>query len=352
MSNQRTPKQPNGGKHEGFSKYLHRMRTVFRKASSSRSGSVPRSQETSGGSGSEPSKPVPPKATTLSKATVMPKETPAPATEIAPNSVPEPTVFKHWGAIQEEKTRALFAKYGLTPEPGEWRSHNDMAVQRVAKPIRMRVRRTCHRCQTTFGPDKLCTNCQHVRCKKCPRYPAAKTHDQTATALHTILAQKDKNPTGTQRKVKEPPLTLPSRTGGQDLVRKQIKQRVRRTCHRCCTTFAPGATECNSCKHTRCKKCPRDPPKLHKYPDGYPGDAEPPEEPPARTWRKPRMRVRYSCHQCSTLYLPGQMICSDCGQEKGAETIRDPPKKPKPEPDPEVVRRVEERLAKLTISAG
>jgi hypothetical protein len=65
-------------------------------------------------------------------------------------------------------------------------------------------------------------------------------------------------------------------------------------------------------------------PKLQKYPDGYPGDAEPPAEPPARTWRKPRQRVRYTCHQCSTVYRSGQDICSSCGQEKGPETIRDP----------------------------
>ena len=154
-------------------------------------------------------------------------------------------MFKHWGAIQEEKARALFAKYGLTLEPGEWRSTTDIEVQRVAKPIRMRVRRTCHRCQTTFGIDKLCTaEAQTIS------WEARKAAERAA---------KGKEPAGAPRKVKEPPLTLPSRTGGQDLIRKEVKQRVRRTCHRCCTTFAPDATECENCKHTRCKKCPREP---------------------------------------------------------------------------------------------
>ncbi|KAE8413197.1 hypothetical protein BDV36DRAFT_269144 [Aspergillus pseudocaelatus] len=345
MSNQGPPKQPNEAKQEGFAKYLQRMRTVLRKGSSSKSESASTSQETSGQS--SPSKSAPPKTT------AAPKTTTAPAKDTTTKSGPEPTVFKHWGAIQEEKARALFAKYGLTLEPGEWRSPTDTEVQRVAKPIRMRVRRTCHRCQTTFGIDKLCTNCQHVRCKKCPRYPPHKSsHDhQNESALQTILSQKGKEPADASRKPKEPPLTLPSRTGGQDVIRKEVKQRIRRTCHRCCTTFAPDATECENCQHTRCKKCPREPAKLDKYPDGYPGDVEPPAEPPARTWKKPRLRVRYTCHKCSTMYRSGEKTCLNCGQEKCSETIRDPPKKQKPEPDPEVVRRVEERL-RVTISTG
>lgn len=65
-------------------------------------------------------------------------------------------------------------------------------------------------------------------------------------------------------------------------------------------------------------------PKLHKYPDGYPGDIEPPLEMPQRSWRKPRHRVRYTCHLCSTLYRSGERHCSGCGQEKGPHTIRDP----------------------------
>ncbi|KAE8132665.1 hypothetical protein BDV38DRAFT_287583 [Aspergillus pseudotamarii] len=345
MSNQGPPKQPNEAKQEGFAKYLQRMRTVLRKGSSSKSESASTTQETSGQA--SPTKSAPPQTT------AAPKTTTAPAKDTTAKSGPEPTVFKHWGAIQEEKARALFAKYGLTLEPGEWRSPTDTEVQRVVKPIRMRVRRTCHRCQTTFGIDKLCTNCQHVRCKKCPRYPPHKSsHDhQNESALQTILSQKGKEPAGAPRKPKEPPLTLPSRTGGQDVIRKEVKQRIRRTCHRCCTTFAPDVTECENCQHTRCKKCPREPAKLDKYPDGYPGDVEPPAEPPARTWKKPRLRVRYTCHKCSTMYRSGDKTCLNCGQEKCSETIRDPPKKQKPEPDPEVVRRVEERL-KVTISAG
>ncbi|KAL4887602.1 hypothetical protein BJY04DRAFT_5165 [Aspergillus karnatakaensis] len=332
---------PSGeGKQDGLSKMISRMRTVLRRTSSTKASPSPKTVTTPSPAQPESSKaPAPQPTTTTTKTTTKPT-----------TKSTEPTVLSNWGALQEEKARALFAKYGLTLEPGEWKAASDVPVQRVTKTIRMRVRRTCHRCQTTFGPDKVCVNCQHVRCKKCPRHPPAKPKDKqerTETALQTIIAQKTQP---VQPKPKEYKLTLPSRTGGQDLVRKPIRQRVRRTCHRCNTVFASHATECTSCKHIRCKKCPRDPPKLDKYPDGYPGDADPPYEPPARTWKRPRQRVRYTCHQCSNIYRSGEKNCSNCGQAKCAETIRDPPKKQKPEPDPEIVRRVEERLASIRVS--
>lgn len=162
----------------------------------------------------------------------------------------EPVQVHQWSTLQQEKARVLFAKYGLTLEPGEWMSKPaDRNVQRVEKPVRMRIRRNCHRCLTTFGADKVCAGCQHLRCKKCFRYPPAKPKDE--------CHEKDKSKaTGSSKK---PVLTIPSRTGGQDLVRKPIRQRVRRTCHRCQALFVGDATVCGECEHIRCKKCPRDP---------------------------------------------------------------------------------------------
>lgn len=65
-------------------------------------------------------------------------------------------------------------------------------------------------------------------------------------------------------------------------------------------------------------------PNLRKYPNGYPGDVEPPFERQERVWKKPRRRVRYTCHKCSTHYASGSKTCPNCGQEKCDETIRDP----------------------------
>jgi hypothetical protein len=196
-----------------------------------------------------------------------PKQATAPATD--PTSAPKNLAAggTHWSTAQQERARALFAKYGLTLEPHEWMSPRNLNVERVEKPIRMRVRRICHRCQTTYGPDKVCVNCQHVRCKKCARYPPARSKEEKearakakakgkavegATATAAVTA-------GATKKQKVPLLTIPSRTGGQDLVYKPIRQRVRRTCHRCQTLFQGDSKECSNCYHIRCKKCPRDP---------------------------------------------------------------------------------------------
>ncbi|RKF64323.1 hypothetical protein GcC1_132011 [Golovinomyces cichoracearum] len=45
---------------------------------------------------------------------------------------------------------------------------------RVEKPIRVRILRFCHKCNTTFGRDKQCTVCQHLVCKQCARHPSEK----------------------------------------------------------------------------------------------------------------------------------------------------------------------------------
>lgn len=267
------------------------------------------------------------------------------------------TVVIQWSQIQQERARALFAKYGLTLEPNEWMTPRTLEVRRVDKPIRMRVRRNCHRCQTTFGADKVCANCQHVRCKQCPRYPPARTKEEKeARALAKAQAQaaeiSAEAPIAIDDSDKKdlPPLSMPSRTGGPDLIYKHVKQRIRRTCHRCQSVFQGTSTTCENCGHTRCKLCPRDPSKLDKYPDGYPGDEDPPVDRPIRVWKKPRMRVRYYCHQCDTRYIPGENTCANCGQVKGPESRRDPPKKVKPPIDPDVLQRVQERLQAIQLS--
>ena len=155
---------------------------------------------------------------------------------------------KEASALQEEKAKVLFAKYGLTLEPGEWTTPTSAGAPRVEKPVRMRVHRTCHRCQTTFGSDRICSNCQHTRCKKCPRSPKPKL----PKGKGVILVD------GGNQKPGEA-YTMPHRSTGKEMARKVPTQRVRRTCHECQTLFVGKAKECASCNHKRCAKCPRDP---------------------------------------------------------------------------------------------
>jgi len=194
-----------------------------------------------------------------------------------------------------------------------------------------------------------------LRCQKCPRFPTKKSREPQGTLAVTTAPAGETSATlehAPRSSKKKEPLTIPSRTGGPDLVRKPVRVRVRRHCHKCDAMFIGMATECNGCGHIRCKKCPRDPAKLSKYPDGYPGDAEPEIELPAREYKKPRVRIRYTCHSCSRLFMQGEKQCTQCQHEKCADCPRQPPKKIRPEADPDIIARVEEKLRQITISSS
>jgi len=155
-------------------------------------------------------------------------------------------------------------------------------------------------------------------------------------------------------------LTIPSRTGGQPLVRKKPMQRVRRTCHECATLFPGSVKVCPKCEHIRCTDCPRDPAKKRKFPDGYPGDAY------SATSTLPR---KYSCHRCLKVFpaIPHPQSpegiaaalnpspppnCVRCGHEKCSECPRAPIVRVEPAPDPEILKRVEAKLAALNVVAS
>ena len=247
---------------------------------------------------------------------------------MASPSEPEPaTQTLNRSALQQDRARALFAKYGLTLESHEWIASpaQPANVQRVEKPIRMRVHRSCHRCGMTYGADKICAGCEHKRCKKCPRYPKKRTPAEKGTETTEAAATKPK---------KKRVLTVTSKTGNE-LVYQTTKQRVRRTCHKCDTMFIPPtSTICENCRHVRCTKCPREPAKPKKWPDGYPGDVDYDEEGDSeieqelarvrRTWRKPRIRVRWECEACNGLFNEGSAQCPGCGHERCEKCKRTP----------------------------
>ncbi|KAJ5558646.1 hypothetical protein N7535_008862 [Penicillium sp. DV-2018c] len=336
---------------EGISKYLERMRNVFRPRSGSRRQSLP-PQLTATVESPPPPTPAQAAPGEPSEATIL---APAQAQGLVPS---HPVNYTNCVFTQNDKMRALFTKYGLNLDPAVWSSPGDLQLTRVSKPIRMRVHRTCHRCETTFGADRLCINCQHTRCTKCPRYPDTRTTDgepatRKSKAPEISVPQPRMLPRTPYFKLHGNinfPLTMPSYTNGQNLVYRPVRQRIHRYCHICDSSFVPDEKSCPACRHVRCKKCPRNPAKLHKYPDGYAGDADPPGARPERTFKKPRRRVHYICHICETWYQGASGVCAGCGQEKCADSIRIPSHKVKPEPDPEVIRTIEARLAGLAIS--
>jgi hypothetical protein len=193
--------------------------------------------------------------------------------------------------------------------------------------------------------------CEHKRCKKCPRYPKKKTPGEKVKEQEAVE----------QPKKKKKVLTITTRHGNE-LAYQPATQRVRRTCHKCEALFVPPtATTCESCNHIRCTKCPREPAKRNKWPNGYPGDIEAESEDEVeqqkqleqfrRIWRKPRRIVRWECEQCHSLFRQGSPQCPGCGHERCDQCTRSPVKKPRQEEsfDPAVVAAVEAKLRALGV---
>ena len=169
--------------------------------------------------------------------------------------------------IYEERARKLGERFGLEIPKSEWHSTEGDAL-RVEKPIRMRVRRTCHKCGVVFGAARECPGCEHVRCTKCARHPPRRTDEEKAASrvkrAAIIKANKENAPIIADYRIdaakKEDIVLRRARKAEvQDLVYKKPRQRIRRNCHQCGTLFVKGSKDCEKCGHVRCSDCPRDP---------------------------------------------------------------------------------------------
>ena len=92
-------------------------------------------------------------------------------------------------------------------------------------------------------------------------------------------------------------------------------------------------------------------PKPHKYPRGYPGDAQATFPLAERCFRPIRMRFRYHCHACSTVFQRRENICGACGHERCPLCLRHPPKRIKTEPVEALMDRVSQKLAGVDIAS-
>lgn len=159
--------------------------------------------------------------------------------------------------IEAERNKKLAERFAITIEPLS--DKPDREAFRVEKPVRMRIHRICHKCQTTFGGSKECVNCGHARCTKCPRFPIKKAGGKGKAKEDTPKKDAIEADTwyGLQKEVL---LTMPNpKASGQPLVRKAPRQRVRRTCCKCNSLYTTGSKTCANCQHGRCTDCPRDP---------------------------------------------------------------------------------------------
>lgn len=277
------------------------------------------------------------------------KSDPAPATKAEPKLDDGVTRIER-SQLFEERAKQLGERFGLQVKPNEWWSTEGTAL-RIEKPIRMRVRRNCHLCNATFGVAKECPGCSHVRCKQCSRSPPKRTEEEKqasrerrAAKAAELAANPPIKPDWRHDQKTEFKLTKPAKTNGQDLVYKKPRQRVRRNCHECGALFANGVKTCGGCGHIRCTDCPRDPAKKKKYPYGYPGDAFGPNSVP-----------HYDCHQCKTVFPTGAAdgtACETCKHAKCDKCERIKPRRVEPQPDPEVLKSVLEKMAALNVRRG
>ncbi|KAI9053170.1 hypothetical protein LZ554_003436 [Drepanopeziza brunnea f. sp. 'monogermtubi'] len=353
-----------GGSQRGLSKIVLRLKTVLKRRDGSGRLSFagkPAPVATAGLSVlAQPADPTPViEASTPATKVPAPVADPEPVGDIPKG--PQPTRMMR-SQIEADRAMRIRERFAVTIEPLP--SASDREICRVAKPIRMRIHRTCHQCETTFGANKVCSQCQHARCKSCPRYPPKKTDKGKWEK-----AQKKENVTPSIVVYIEPDtywglreqilLTKPSpRPGAQPLVRKKPKQRVRRNCHECGTLFPGGCKICPNCDHLRCVDCPRDPAKRSHYPDGYPGDA-----PSSNT----SLPIKYRCHKCTKVFpaVPhpdsaegiarkeGKIEppeCVRCKHPMCSACPRAPPVRIDPEPDPDVLRSVQAKLAALRLT--
>jgi len=260
------------------------------------------------------------------------------------DSGPEPEKIPR-AQIFAERAKKLGELYGVELKPSDWHS-SEGHVLRVEKPIKMRVHRKCHVCNTSFGAGKECPSCKHPRCKQCPRVPPKRTEaerEESRKKRAAILKERAENPPiipDWDTSDKKIVLKKPSKTGGQDLIHRKPRQRVRRNCCQCEKQFGAHVKTCEGCSHIRCTDCPRDPSKKDKFPYGYPGDA-------------PGTKMgHYQCHDCKTTYSapPSEdAACPQCKHRNCASCERLKPKKVEPEPDPEVWKSLQARLEELKL---
>ncbi|KAF2230115.1 hypothetical protein EV356DRAFT_454534, partial [Viridothelium virens] len=251
---------------------------------------------------------------------------------------------------QRDRVQHLFTKYGIEIDPEDIVTTRPQEFpERVHKPIRMRVHRSCHKCKTTFGPDKACVSCHHRRCTKCPRYPAKKAKKQTLSAATGSGGKKDNQ---------DPPGAAAVRRSKKEDIndRKPIRPPVDRYCHRCDTHFdPPNQSACATCGHKRCTRCIPEPPKSKRWPDAYA-----PEElneglsrpvPADRVYRRAKVRVKVYCDRCGGCISTTADTCQ-CGHKRCNSCTRVPPKQLRQSVDPEILRAVEAKLAQFSLGGS
>jgi hypothetical protein len=188
----------------------------------------------------------------------MPEPVSTPSCEADdPEDPPATTVLTSQAYV--ERLQRIACHYNL-PMPSNYITYSEPEKERprVHRPIRMRIHRSCHRCNTMFAGARVCVNCQHRACSLCQSMPRQRSLDPWNPSSSDPFAE-DVEGDDYQGMQQQIVMARANRISTQPLVRKELKQRVRRTCHSCSTLFTSRNKICTNCHHVCCEQCPRSP---------------------------------------------------------------------------------------------
>jgi hypothetical protein len=210
------------------------------------------------------------------------------------------------GVERHERTQRLLAKYGLSVEAQDWMPTDSTVpstVLRVEKPIRVRVRYTCHLCEDLFGVERTCKKCSHKRCDECPRHPSKRSMMKDDANKENFNSGKD---VVTSRKREHDVEQSEGNSQAASDGPTPVMQQLQHSCHKCKTAFEQRGRLCSSCGHLRCARCPR-----HLADWNYNGSGDEPLR-PERVYRQPRQRVQWICDHCQSTFTEGSRVCGEC----------------------------------------
>jgi hypothetical protein len=128
----------------------------------------------------------------------------------------------------------------------------------------MRVRRYCHVCNQAFGSERECLNCKHEKCKDCAQYPPrlSETEREDLRRRRAALIQKQKENAPIVPDYDADPAELVLKRRLQTDKGEYVLRKPRQRVRRTChecNTLFANGRKCEECGHVRCTDCPRDP---------------------------------------------------------------------------------------------
>nr|OQO15360.1 hypothetical protein B0A51_18376 [Rachicladosporium sp. CCFEE 5018] len=245
----------------------------------------------------------------------------------------------------DDKARMLFAQYGVAYTPVRRTTEEPpRKVRRVEKPIRIRLRWSCHECSTPLGLQGLCGGCGHRKCGKCVKEPPKKVRDVIEGAKENVKEDvemgnvkeiaRELHAGTTRDSIPAAPRTDPTRQvfGGlpeplavleaNDPNSNSMLPLLSANTPMLMYTLKPNGRGGTNIVH-RIRNAP--------FID--------------RVYKKPRQRIRWTCERCQTPFREHE-VCQSCDHARCDNCIRDPSQKVTSEADPSVVRRLQARLGR------